>query len=126
MEVNNPYSERDVAAAIQFSFQLYSTGLHKFISPDALLKSANSQRRDIFQLFFEALEERKADLKPCKTCLRGKIPFYYQQDLEQACSPTGAAALVKSYSRTSKGKQLQVQVVATHIVTVSLHVRIHC
>ena len=92
MEKSFPHSQEDVRA-IQFAFQVYSGDL-PFIFPDALLQSANSQRRDIFKLFFETLEEQKVDTEPY---LRGEVPVYYQQDLEQAfASPAGAVAMETS------------------------------
>ena len=96
-----PHSQEDVRA-IQASFQMY-LGSIQAISPNNLLQAANSQRRDIFQLFFEALEEQKADLEPLKSYLRGKVPPYYQQDLEQAFTPsTGAAAMETSTTPKEK------------------------
>ena len=75
------------------------------ISPNNLLQAANSQRRDIFQLFFEALERQKVDLETHKSYLRGKVPPYYQQDLEQAFTfSTGAVAM--ETSTTPKEKQV--------------------
>ena len=92
MKKSFPHSQEDVRA-IQSAFQVYSADL-PFILPDALLQSANSQRRDIFRLFFETLEEQKVDMEPYKSYLRGEVPVYYQQDLEQAfASPAGAVAM---------------------------------
>ena len=102
MERSFPHSQ-EVVTAIQFSFQMYLVYLHQAISPSDLLQAANSQRRDVFQLFFEALEEQKVVLKPLKSYLRGKIPLYYQQDLEQAFIPTGTVVME---TLTPKGKQV--------------------
>ena len=100
MEKSFPHSQEDVRA-IQVSFQMYSASIS--ISPDDLLQAANSQRRDVFQLFFEALERQKAVLEPLKSYLRGKLPPYYQQDLEQAFTPSAGAVAMET-STTPKEK----------------------
>ena len=90
MEMTPPHSQKNVRD-IQDSFRRYLAHAREAVSPDVLLQAANSQRRDIFQLFFEALEERKADLEPHKSYLRGKVPPHYQQDLEQAFALSAGA-----------------------------------
>ena len=97
MKKSFPHSQEDVRA-IQVSFQMYSASIS--ISPDDLLQAANSQRRDIYQVFFETLERQKVDLEPHKSYLRGKVPLYYQQDLEQAFTPAGAVAMETSTMTT--------------------------
>ena len=93
MEKSFPYSQEDFRA-IQSSFQKYLTFVQPIaISPDDLLQSANSQRGDIFELFFEALEEQSLDLEPYKSYLRGEVPVYYQEDLEQAIASAGTVAM---------------------------------
>ena len=82
MKKRFPHSQEDVRA-IQSSFQRYVAVLQPS-SHNVLLQAANSQRRDIFRLFFETLGEQKVDLEICKPYLREKIPVYYKQDLEQA------------------------------------------
>ena len=104
MEKSFPHSQEDVRG-IQASFQMYLVHLRQAISPDDLLQAANSQRRDIYQLFFEALEEQKVNLEPLKSYLRGKVPPYYQQDLEQAFTPSAGAVAMET-STTLKGKQV--------------------
>ena len=94
MDKSFPRSHEDVRA-IQSSFRLYMADIQT-ISPNDL-RLANSQRRDIFQLFFEALDKQKVDMEWYKSHLRGKVPVYYQQDLEQAfASPAGAVAMETS------------------------------
>ena len=88
------HSREDVRA-IQNSFRSYLAYICGPISPDHLLQAANSQRRDIFQVFLEA-EEKKADLEPHKSYLRGTVPPHYQQDLEQAFMSAGAVAMATS------------------------------
>ena len=95
-----PHSQEDVRA-IQASFQM----CFWFKAPHDLLQAANSQRKDIYQLFFEALEEQKVDLEPLKSYLRGKVPPYYQEDLEQAFTPSAGAVAMET-STTLKGKQV--------------------
>ena len=98
MKIRFPHSQEDVRA-IQDSYRRYLTCIHAAISPNGLLQAANSQRREVFQVFFEALEEHKADLEPHKSYLRGKVPPHYQQDLEQACAlSAGAVAMETSTS----------------------------
>ena len=98
MEKSFPHSQEDVRA-IQASFQMYLGPK----APHDLLKAANSQRRDIFQLFFAALERQKAVLEPLKSYLRGNVPPYYQQDLEQAFTPSAGAVAMET-STTPKEK----------------------
>ena len=131
MEKSFPHFQEDVRA-IQASFQMYLVHLRQAISPDDLLQAANSQRRDIYQLFFEALEEQKVDLEPLKSYLRGKVPPYYQQDLEQAFTPSAGAVAMET-STTLKGKQVsgtwQPHYWATHTHTHTMHEalhRVHC
>ena len=84
------HSQEDVRA-IQNSFRRYLAP----ISPD-LLQAAKSQRRDIFKLFLDLLEEQKVDPEPHKSYLREKVPPHYQQDLEQAFMPAAAVAMATS------------------------------
>ena len=93
MEKSFPHSQEDVRA-IQASFQMSSASIS--ISPDDL-QAANSQRRDTFQLFFEAPEEQKSDL-PLKPYLRGKVP-----PLKQAFTPSAGAVAMET-ATTLKGK----------------------
>ena len=97
-----PHSQEDVRA-IQDSFRMYSPSI--YISLDDLLQAANSQRREVFQLFFEALERQKAVLEPRKTYLIEEVSPYYQQDLEQAFTPSAGAVAMET-STTPKGKQV--------------------
>ena len=79
-----PHSQEDVRA-IQSSVQRYMAVPQPiFHNINVLLQPANSQRRDIFRLFFKALAEQKVDLELYKPHLRGEVPVYYKQDLEQA------------------------------------------
>ena len=91
------HSREDVRA-IQNSFRRYLARIHSPspIRPDHLLQAANSQRRDIFQLFREELEELKADTEPYKSYLRGTVPPHYQQDLEQEFLSAGTVAMATS------------------------------
>ena len=97
MEKRFPHSQEDVRA-IRDSFQVYLAS----ISPDALLQAANTQRREIFQLLFEELEEQKAGQK---SYLRGKVPLDYQQDLEHAFIPFAVPVAMET-STTPKEKQV--------------------
>ena len=83
---------------IQNSFRRYLAP----ISPDNLLQAANSQRRDIFQVFLEELEEQKVDPEPNKSYLRGTVLPHYQQDLEQAFMSAGAVAMATSTTPKEK------------------------
>ena len=87
---NYEHSREDVRA-IQNSFRRYLAQIS-----DHLLQAANSQRRDIFQLFREELEEQKAEPEPHKSYLRGTVPPHYQQDLEQTFLSAGAVAMATS------------------------------
>ena len=100
MEKSFPHSQEDVRA-IQAYFQMCFWSK----APHDLLQAANSQRKDIYQLFFEALERQKVDLEPLKSYLRGKVPPYYQQDLEQAFTPFAGAGVMDT-STTLKGTQV--------------------
>ena len=93
MEKTFLHSQEDVRA-IQDSFQMYSTSI-------SISQAASSQRRDVFQVFFEALEEQKSDLEPHKSYLRGKVPLYYQQDLEQAFTPSAGAVAMETSTMTT-------------------------
>ena len=103
MRRSYPHSREDVRA-IQNSFRRYLARIHSLdpISPDHLLQAANSQRRDIFQLFREELEEQKADIEPHKSYLRGTVPPHYQQDLEQVFMSAGAVAMATSTTPKEK------------------------
>ena len=102
MKMRFEHSQEDVRA-IQDSFQRNLDYIYEAISP-ADLQAANSMKVDVFKLFFEALVERKADLEPHKSYLRGKVPPHYQQDLEQAVMRTGAVAMEEL--APSKGKRV--------------------
>ena len=96
MKKSFPHSQEDVRA-IQSSLRVYMMVIQAISLNDLLLQPANSQRRDIFQLFFEALDKTKVDTEQYKSHLRGEVPVYYQQDLEEAfASPAGAVAMETS------------------------------
>ncbi len=103
MRRSYPHSREDVRA-IQNSFRRYLARVRSLIpiSPDHLLQAANSQRRDIFQLFREELEEQKADPEPLKSYLRETVPPHYQQDLEQTFLSAGAVAMATSTTPKEK------------------------
>ena len=100
-QMRYPHSQEDFKA-IQNSFRRYLASISAPISPDHLLQAANSQRRDIFQLFREELEEQKADPEPHKSYLRGTVPPHYQQDLERAFMSVGAVAMATSTTPKEK------------------------
>ena len=113
------HSREDVRA-IQNSFRRYLACIHSPspISPDHLLQAANSQRRDIFQLYLEELEEQKADTEPHKSYLRGTVPPHDQQDLEQAFMSAGAVAMATSTTpkeKTVSGTQQPHMHMSTHL-----------
>ena len=94
MKKSFPHSQEDVGV-IQSSLRVYMMVIQA-ISPNDLLQPANSQKRDIFQLFFETLKEHKVDMEWYKSHLRGEVPVYYQKDLEQAFASAGAVAMETS------------------------------
>ena len=124
MEMRLRLSQEDFRA-IQDTFRRYLAHTREAVSSDVLLQAANSQGRDIFQLFFEALEEHKADLEPHKSYLRGKVPPHYQQDLEQAFT-TSAGAVAMATSTTPDKKQASGSyMAATHLVIQCMSA-LHC
>ena len=122
MKRNYEHSREDVRA-IQNSFRRHLAQISATISPDHLLQAANSQRRDIFQLFREELEEQKADIEPHKSYLRGTVPPHYQQDLEETFLSAGAVAMATSSTpkeRPMSGTQ------QPHMDTPALPLKVHC
>ena len=128
MKMRFPHSQGDVRV-LQSSFRKY-LAIEPTISPDALLQSANSQRRDIFRLFFETLTERKVDLEECKSYFTGEVPPPYQLDLEQAFAPfisAGAVAMeTLSTSKEGPGKSTHTHTThTTHHTHHTHHTHIH-
>ena len=111
MEKSFPHSQEDVRV-LQSSFRRY-LAFEQTISPDALLQSANSQRRDVYQLFFETLEEQSLDLEPYKFDLREAAPLHYRQDVVSAYTPAGAVAM--ETSSASKEEQVLGKMATAHV-----------
>lgn len=76
--------------------------MYETVSPEDLLQVANSLKTDVFQIFFETLAEHKVDPEPYRSYLRGTVPPYYQQDLDQAFIPAGAVAATDKSAPTNR------------------------